>query len=83
MHPSNSGAPAQRESFLRLPAVEQQTGLKKSAIYAGAKVGRFPQPVRLSRRCVVWRDSEIQQWIAERVAASQAPNATNSGATLK
>lgn len=69
----NAHAPtAQRERLIRLASVEQQTGLKKSAIYAGAKVGTFPQPIRLSRRCVVWRETEIQQWIAQRIAESQA-----------
>ena len=60
-----------RERFMRLDAVEQETGLKKSTIYAGMKAGTFPQPVRLSLRCVAWRDSEIQQWMAQRIEESQ------------
>lgn len=57
-----------RETLIRLPAVEATTGLKKSAIYAAMKGGTFPKCVRLGRRCVVWRDSDIQQWIAQRCA---------------
>ena len=61
-----------RDRFLRMPEVVHSTGLKKSAIYAGAKAGTFPHPIRLSSRCVAWRESEIQQWIAQRIAESQA-----------
>lgn len=59
-----------RERFQRLPAVERDTGQKKSAIYAGIKAGTFPKPIRLSSRCVVWRESEIQAWIRRRIAES-------------
>ena len=61
-----------RERLLRLWAVEQQTARKKSAIYADMKAGTFPKPVRLSRRCVAWRETEIQAWIAQRIAEGQA-----------
>jgi prophage regulatory protein len=56
------------ERLLRLPAVEQLTGLKKSTIYAGlnAKPSTFPAPVRLSARAVAWRESDIATWQAAR-----------------
>ncbi|MCB1994528.1 MAG: AlpA family phage regulatory protein [Rhodoferax sp.] len=59
-----------REALHRLPSVEQLTGLKKSSIYAGMRAGTFPKCLRLGRRYVVWRDSDIQQWIAQRCAES-------------
>lgn len=65
-------APAKTpERLLRLPAVEQLTGLKKSTIYAGlnATPRTFPAPVRLSARAVAWKESEIQTWIGNRTAA--------------
>lgn len=65
-------APAKTpERLLRLPVVEQLTGLKKSTIYAGlnAKPRTFPAPVRLSARAVAWKESEIQTWIGNRTAA--------------
>jgi prophage regulatory protein len=54
--------------LLRLPAVEQLTGLKKSTIYAGmnAVPRTFPAPVRLSTRAVAWRESDIADWQASR-----------------
>lgn len=53
--------------LVRLPAVEERTGFKKSSVYAGVKAGTFPAPVRLSARAVAWRDEDLDQWIAERV----------------
>ena len=71
MNPPAPDATTPRERFLRVWDVEQQTGLKKSAIYAGCRAGTFPKPIRLSHRCVAWRETEVQQWIAQRIAESQ------------
>lgn len=60
--------PTRPEKLLRLDAVEERTGLKKSSVYAGMKSHTFPAPVRLSARAVAWRESEIDQWIAARTA---------------
>ena len=49
--------------LLRLEQVEHATGLKKSAIYAKIKNGKFPTAVRLGSRAVAWRSDEIQKWI--------------------
>ena len=65
-----SGRP---DKLLRLPFVEERTGLKKSSLYAGAKAGTFPAPVRLSARAVAWRESDIDRWISERIASGGRP----------
>ncbi|MCI5149151.1 MAG: AlpA family phage regulatory protein [Candidatus Electrothrix sp. MAN1_4] len=49
--------------LLRLGQVEAATGLKKSAIYARIKTGKFPAAVRLGSRSVAWRSDDIQAWI--------------------
>jgi prophage regulatory protein len=59
--------PARPGKLIRLPLVEDRTGLGKSSIYAGVKAGTFPAPVRLSARAVAWRESDIDQWIAARL----------------
>ena len=59
------------ESFLRLPAVMAQVGYSKSRIYALVAKGQFPQPIRLGERASAWLKSEIDAWIAARVAASR------------
>ena len=68
--PHSSGViipPAKPGKLLRLPAVEERTGLKKSTIYSGVCAGTFPAPVRLSARAVAFREEDIDRWISDRV----------------
>lgn len=60
-------APTKPGKLLRLPLVEERTGLRKSSLYAGAKAGTFPAPVRLSARAVAWREEDIDRWMSNRV----------------
>ena len=55
------------ERLLRLPDVEARTGLKKSALYAGMKVGTFPAGIKLSARAIAWAESDIATWIASKI----------------
>ena len=59
--------PKKPGKLLRLPAVEDRTGFKKSSVYAGVKAGTFPAPVRLSARAVGWREEDLDKWVSERV----------------
>ena len=53
--------------FLRISEVEALTGLSRSTIYDWSADGRFPRPVRLSERAVRWIESEVLEWMAERI----------------
>jgi prophage regulatory protein len=44
-------------------------------IYDGQKNGTFPQSVPLGKRTVAWVESEIETWIARRIAVSPQTNA--------
>lgn len=55
--------------ILRRREVEARTGLGCSTIYDGIKAGTFPAPIRLSPKSVGWIQSEIDAWLATRVAA--------------
>lgn len=48
--------------FLRMPAVMQMVGLKRTAIYGRIKKGTFPAPVQLGPRAVAWDEQELVQW---------------------
>lgn len=61
--------PPKPERMLRYPAVEILSGLKKTTIYDGIKKGTFPRPVKLSARCVAWRESDIAHWQSQRAPA--------------
>jgi prophage regulatory protein len=52
--------------LLRRPEVERLTGLRKTAIYEQMAAGTFPQPRRISVRCVAWVAAEVEEWIAAR-----------------
>ncbi|MCK4124521.1 AlpA family transcriptional regulator [Ralstonia pseudosolanacearum] len=69
---THSSAPATTERFLRLPEVMSTCGLCRSSIYQKVSTGEFPQPVRLTRSSIAWVASEIQQWVAARIAARQS-----------
>jgi prophage regulatory protein len=45
-------------------AVEQRTSLDITTIYRKMKAGTFPQPLRVGRRRVAWRESDIAAWQA-------------------
>ena len=54
--------------ILRLPEVMARTGLSRTTIYRWRLAGRFPQAVRLGTRCVGFIESEIEEWLRERMA---------------
>lgn len=58
--------------FLRLPEVIARTGLSRSTIYVRLDEGRFPRPVSLGGRAVGWIESEVDEWMRERIAASRS-----------
>jgi prophage regulatory protein len=57
--------------ILRLPAVKTRTGLSRSSIYVWIAQGKFPQPISLGARAVGWLESEVDEWVAHRVAESR------------
>ena len=61
--------------LIRRTEVQNKTGLGASSIYAMMKQGKFPQCMNLSERRVAWIESDVDQWIAERVANHRATNA--------
>ena len=51
------------EKLIRLPRVMELTGLAKSTVWAWVKDGKLPRPTKLSRRVLVWKESDILAWI--------------------
>ena len=58
-----------KTSFIRLEQVKARTALSRSTLYAYIRDGRFPFPVTISDRCVARVESEIDAWIADRIAS--------------
>lgn len=58
------------DRILRLPEVCSRGGFKKSHLYEMVKRGEFPASLRLSKRIVGWRESDVNAWIRSRPTAS-------------
>ncbi len=50
------------KKFLRLPAVIELVGIKRTVIYERMKAGTFPKPVQIGPRAVAWDQEELAQW---------------------
>ncbi len=59
------------ERLLRLPEVAERVGLRRTAIYEKVAAGTFPSPVHVTSRAVRWKESQIENWIAERPNARE------------
>jgi prophage regulatory protein len=49
--------------ILRLGSVLERTGLSRSTLYRKIEQGSFPRQVRISERCIGWRESDIERWL--------------------
>jgi len=61
---------SRKVQIFRRPEVESLTGLSCSTIYRLMNKGEFPRPVRLSANSVGWLESDLEQWLEQRIAAS-------------
>ena len=58
-------------NILRLPAVQNRTGLSRSTIYLRISEGKFPKPIKLGERASGWIEKEIDQWIDSQIRHSR------------
>lgn len=59
-------------NILRLRQVEKKIGLKKTAIYSMIARKEFPKQVKLTARDSGWIESEVNQWITEKIALRES-----------
>lgn len=60
------GVKMKEERLLRKPTVLDITGLSTSTLYHFMREGTFPQSVKLGKRTVAWKQSEVNRWINSR-----------------
>ncbi|MDM1759667.1 MULTISPECIES: AlpA family phage regulatory protein [Acinetobacter] len=58
--------------LIRRKEVQEKTGLGASSIYAMMRSGDFPQCLNLSERRVAWIESDVDSWVADRIAKHKA-----------
>jgi prophage regulatory protein len=63
------------ERFLRRRDVVEITGLSRSQIDRLTRAGKFPGRVALGPASSAWVASEVEAWIAARIAERDAPRA--------
>jgi prophage regulatory protein len=60
------------QRILRRPSVEAVTGLSRSSIYERLNPKseyfdpNFPKPIKLGKRAVGWRESDVAAWLESR-----------------
>lgn len=57
--------------ILRLPEVIKITGLSRSSVLLYISEGTFPTNIKLGARSVGWLESEIDEWIQQRIDLSR------------
>jgi prophage regulatory protein len=64
--PADSGS-----RILRLKTVLDRTGLSRSTLYRKIERGTFPKQIRISERCVGWRENDLERWLRNPVLYSR------------
>lgn len=59
------------KTIVRLPIVMARTGLSRSTIYVRINEGTFPKSIKLGARAVGWLESEIDNWLSEKIEQSR------------
>ncbi|MDX5983227.1 helix-turn-helix transcriptional regulator [Sphingomonas echinoides] len=52
------------DRLLRITVVLQRTSLSRSTLYRKMAEGTFPKNIKISTRCAAWRESSIEDWLA-------------------
>ena len=60
------------DPVLRLAEIARLLSRSASSINRDRRLGLFPPPIRIGRRSVGWRRSQIEAWLQEREGARDA-----------
>ncbi len=59
------------QSLLRMREILKKISISRSAFYLLIKEGKFKPPIKIGARSVGWLESDVAEFIAERVKASR------------
>ncbi|CAI1043512.1 Predicted transcriptional regulator [Serratia liquefaciens] len=59
------------KSLIRLTDVQRRTGYSKAWIYRLMSQGKFPTSVKIGTRAIAFVESEIDDWVNQRIAESR------------
>lgn len=58
-------------SLIRLSEVQRRTGYSKAWIYRLMSQSRFPKSVKIGTRAIAFVESEVDDWINQRIEESR------------
>lgn len=64
--------PLLKESLIRLPEVMRRTGFSKPYLYKLISDDKFPKQVKIGTRSIAFVESEVDEWIANKIAESRS-----------
>ena len=62
----------QNTRLIRFPEVMNRTGYGKAWIYRLINEGLFPQPIKIGSRAIAFVESEVDEWISQRIEERDA-----------
>ena len=57
--------------LMRRPEVEQAVDLSRASIYRLMSEGQFPRPIRIGKRAVRWRATDVLDWLDSRAQTDE------------
>lgn len=60
-----------QQSLIRLSEVQRRTGCSKAWLYRLMSQQRFPTAIKIGSRSIAFIESEIDEWINQRIAESR------------
>ncbi|EJA5009149.1 helix-turn-helix transcriptional regulator [Salmonella enterica] len=58
-------------NLLRMSEIMRRTGYGKAWIYRLISQGKFPRPVKIGSRAIAFVESEVDDWINQRIEESR------------
>lgn len=56
------------QSLIRIDEVQRRTGYSKAWLYRIINLNRFPKPVKIGSRAIAFVESEVDEWIEQRIS---------------
>ncbi|MEQ6918024.1 helix-turn-helix transcriptional regulator [Halomonas aquatica] len=66
-------------TLIRRPEVLQRCGISNTTLHRLIHADDFPAPIQLGSRAVAWVESEVNEWIEQRIEARRV----NEGAAFR
>lgn len=60
-----------KQSLIRMSETMRRTGYGKAWIYRFISQNKFPKPIKIGSRSIAFVESEVDEWINQRIAESR------------